>query len=305
MAVLPVTLPPTIAKLRHAGAYQVHVPTGEGIWGGAMLPDSLPILEDGMGDALLLRFGPHGRAREVVEWHHEGARWHPSDLVRGFAAPQDAKRRAAERALRSGLLAWCMRHGGEPLAETLGVPWTTLALGLEDSDVLDADLRARTVKAVGRPASKLFSQDWTLAGKMARAVRRAELAWPGAVIGRIAEKRGDVAGAIAAYRRSLDGFASTRAFTADWDLATRLKKLGARSQAHGPVALRRRWMAVGRAHLRGGRPSQAYDAFFRAGWSDFYSNDIDVVLDHLAKAAEAAGSIALAALARLHRASCA
>ena len=38
-------------------------------------------------------------------------------------------------------------------------------------DVLDADLRARTVKAVGRPASKLFSQDWTLAGKMARAVR--------------------------------------------------------------------------------------------------------------------------------------
>lgn len=269
-----------------------------------MLPDSLPILADGGGDALLLRFRPSGRPREVVEWHHAEGRWHPSDLVPGFAAPTAAKQRTVARALRTGLRAWCERHGGERLARTLGVPWATLAPGLDDPDLLEADLRAQLAKAIGRPAAKLFTQDWASAGQLARTVRRADLAWPGAVIGRVAEKRGDVPGAITAYQRSLAGFAATGAFTADWDVAARLSRLGGRVDADGPIAARQRWMALGLAHLRSGRAVLAYEAFFRAGWGDFYSNDIDVVLDHLALAAEAAGSDVLSALARLHRAGC-
>jgi len=42
-----------------------------------MLPDTLPILGNGCGDSLCLRFAGDGTLSEVVYWCHEGATWHP------------------------------------------------------------------------------------------------------------------------------------------------------------------------------------------------------------------------------------
>src|SRR6266446_5925211 len=50
-------------------------PDGSGIWGGAMLPDTLPMLGNGCGDCLCLRFRPDGTVSEVIRWLHEGAMW--------------------------------------------------------------------------------------------------------------------------------------------------------------------------------------------------------------------------------------
>lgn len=47
------------------------------VLGGLMLPDTLPILGNGGGDALCLRFGRDGKLSEVVCWWHEGAYWSP------------------------------------------------------------------------------------------------------------------------------------------------------------------------------------------------------------------------------------
>jgi len=45
------------------------------IWGGQMLPDTLPILGNGMGDCVNVRFNGDGSISEFVEWHHEGGHW--------------------------------------------------------------------------------------------------------------------------------------------------------------------------------------------------------------------------------------
>ena len=45
--------------------------------GGLMLPDTLPILGNGCGDVLCLRFNPRGTVSEVVRWMHEGCDWTP------------------------------------------------------------------------------------------------------------------------------------------------------------------------------------------------------------------------------------
>jgi hypothetical protein len=45
--------------------------------GGLMLPDTLPLLGNGHGDAISLRFGPDGHVSELIRWHHEGGNWRP------------------------------------------------------------------------------------------------------------------------------------------------------------------------------------------------------------------------------------
>jgi hypothetical protein len=47
------------------------------LWGGLMLPDTLPILDNGCGDVLCLRFNSNGTVSEVVRWEHEGGNWTP------------------------------------------------------------------------------------------------------------------------------------------------------------------------------------------------------------------------------------
>jgi hypothetical protein len=52
-------------------------PASATVWGGLMLPDTLPILSDGGGNALCLRFASDGTVSEVIHWDHEGDWWKP------------------------------------------------------------------------------------------------------------------------------------------------------------------------------------------------------------------------------------
>jgi tetratricopeptide (TPR) repeat protein len=52
-------------------------PSSAAIWGGQMLPDTLPFLSDGGGNSLCLRFGFDGSVSEVICWDHEGGNWKP------------------------------------------------------------------------------------------------------------------------------------------------------------------------------------------------------------------------------------
>jgi hypothetical protein len=42
-----------------------------------MLPDTLPVLGNGAGDVLCLRFGTNDTLAEIVEWSHDGGWWRP------------------------------------------------------------------------------------------------------------------------------------------------------------------------------------------------------------------------------------
>jgi hypothetical protein len=47
----------------------------ESVWGGQMLPDTIPILANGAGDYLCARFNHDGTLSEIIEWRHEGYHW--------------------------------------------------------------------------------------------------------------------------------------------------------------------------------------------------------------------------------------
>jgi len=292
-------------------------PESSVVWGGMMLPDALPVLGNGCGDVILARFGSDGSVVELVEWRHVGCLWPPTDVVPGFEAPVAALERDAEDALASGLERYCHENGGEGLANSVGVPWSTMAAWLADTDKIDETSRARIRMATSLTGGELFSQHWDRAEAAASAAstRRADLAWPGAVLGRLAERRGDGQGAAEWYRRSLEGLQTTPSLTALWDepgvpfVVSRLRALGTVAPAATHLAaclggdstvVRAHWIEAGDLRLRDGRALEAYGCYMRAGWDWHFTNDMAVVLERLTGAADAAGSRAWTALARLH-----
>ena len=52
-------------------------PASTAVWGGLKLPDTLPILSDGGGNVLCLRFAIDGKVSEIIHWDHEGGWWKP------------------------------------------------------------------------------------------------------------------------------------------------------------------------------------------------------------------------------------
>ncbi|HXM51470.1 MAG TPA: hypothetical protein VN956_26745 [Pyrinomonadaceae bacterium] len=65
-------------------------PSSGAVWGGLMLPDSLPLVSDGGGNALCLRFGFDGAVAEVIHWDHEGSLWKPFGRTLAEALVLDA-----------------------------------------------------------------------------------------------------------------------------------------------------------------------------------------------------------------------
>ncbi|MBN1765941.1 MAG: SMI1/KNR4 family protein [Sedimentisphaerales bacterium] len=55
-------------------------PDSSTIWGGLMVPDSQPVLGNGCGDCICIRFSPDGSVREMMNWSHEGCYWMPYGL---------------------------------------------------------------------------------------------------------------------------------------------------------------------------------------------------------------------------------
>src|SRR5690606_36855447 len=70
---------------RHAGGAEFSQPQSPdqliepdgSIWGGFMLPDTLPIVGNDYGDWLCLRIAPDGQVSEVLHWSHGGGDWIP------------------------------------------------------------------------------------------------------------------------------------------------------------------------------------------------------------------------------------
>lgn len=322
---LHISLPSSAVDQQEVGEYSEPIdpaalldPRSSTIWGGQMPPDCLPLFGNGCGDAVLARFAMDGSLHEFIEWHHEGGGWHPTDLVPGYESPTARLRRGTEQSLRSGLEKYCQEHGGGSLADALGIAWPAMMDWLADTDRIDGVSRERIRREISLPDSVLFTQDWPRAEELALQANtiRTDLAWPGVVLGRAAERRRDVTAAAAWYVQSLKGLQSTSAFTEPWNgsgrpySATRLREVGQVAQPHDAhtracltfdvEVMRKHWMDLGSMRLREGRATEAYDCFFRAGWDWFSTNDMEAVLDHLVKAADDAGSKAMGALARLH-----
>jgi hypothetical protein len=375
--------PVSPAELLDARSYAVS--------GGMMPPDTLPVLGNGAGDCLSLRFDARGAVSEVICWQHEtgqwwpfaktfsealvldriatlseppnsddpnedadagylaewASRWLPSDvhpigfrdrfdeprtvyerLLNAGVADENIRGILCERALNSGLKGYSRRVG----ARRLGVPWSEARRWLFDSARVPPEAVSRLSREAGMTPGALLCQDWKVAAVHAGAVleKRKDLAWPFAVVGWSKERAGDVKGAIDAYFSGLRALGSTAAFTDDWALEghwsgekfarARLVALeaslppGIREDAYLSAvfdqrnqrrergdAIREFWLARAAETNKPGDASDAYHSIYAAGWDDFHTDDMDVILDRLVEAACLARSRAWEKLAAHHR----
>jgi hypothetical protein len=94
-------------------------PNSSQVWGGLMLPDTLPILGNGFGDDIAVRFNSDGSVREFICWLHENCEWNPAgqtlsqvilfDAAKGLLEnPSNEDRRLSAKAI----LEWAIRWSG-------------------------------------------------------------------------------------------------------------------------------------------------------------------------------------------------
>jgi hypothetical protein len=101
-------------------------PSTSVVWGGQMLPDTLPLLDNGCGDVLCLRFGRDRRVSELVRWAHEGGHWQPFGNTLAEAILCDI---ASSRS-RGGLADPERIDDAERACERWAVDWTMRSTGL-------------------------------------------------------------------------------------------------------------------------------------------------------------------------------
>ena len=228
---------------------------GKHIWGGQMLPDTLPILGNGMGDCVNVRFNGDGSISEFVEWHHEGGHWNhwghsiqqvlslnylkfdrlkeftPDLSLHAELSPVVIGEFACRRALKSRLHEVCTVKGGGTLAKLLGVDWSLFKTWLFDPALIPRDKVKLLTASLGVPEDELIFQNWALALEQAELILklRHDLAWPYVVVGWAYERERKIPRAKDAYRAGLMKLGSSASFTANWTRtkSTRASKFAA------------------------------------------------------------------------------
>ena len=216
----------------------------ERVWGGQMLPDTIPLLTNGAGDYLCARFTHDGTLSEVIEWLHEGARWRhygrsineavafdqmeyrqsgdvrdseKSQLPAGLS-PVAVSETACEKALMSQLEDACRHVGGTKLARLVGVSWEEFRAWLRDPSRIPEPKCEQLATALGINQREMVRQDWDTALLQAQSVLnlRVDLAWPYVVAGQAFERRGCPDDAVAMYKAGAMKLGSSSSFTALW-----------------------------------------------------------------------------------------
>ncbi len=216
----------------------------KGVWGGMMLPDTIPLLANGAGDYLCARFTNEGTLSEIIEWLHEGAGWrhYGYSINQAIALDQMKFRRssgifndqdsqslarlssvavseaACKRALRSQLEDACRRIGGAKLARLVDVTWKEFGPWLRDPSGIPALKREQLAAVLGVDQREMVQQDWDAALLQSQSVLklRADLAWPYAVAGQALERLGCPEDAVKMYKAGAKKLGSSSSFTTQW-----------------------------------------------------------------------------------------
>ena len=234
--------------------------------------------------------------------------------------------RQCEQYLTSRLNRLCRNVGGGKIAKSVGVAWDEFRRWLADPQLIpDAQKKAlTTVTTISFDA--LIYHDWERAAVEAQAVLdlRSDLCWPFTVLGRYNERRGDIEAAVEQYQRAIKGLGTSQDFTAAWSVLTntrykfaagRLMELSrgtselsdrdhyleALATSKPGKAVRQYWFERAERAEKAGDFRGAYECYYKSGWDNPISDEMDLVLDELVRTAREAGSAPLSSLAARHR----
>lgn len=350
----------------------------DAVWGGLMLPDTLPILDSGCGDVLAMRFASDGSLTEIIRWDHEGNLWQPyganlaeavlcdaaittiedtespwgddhseaagvwrwaTDWVRrtrdvalderdaqhalqqmataGACVVAEA-RVACERSLQSGLTRRMYEVGGLALAEELGIEFDQIHHDyFIDRLTIPEELKATICKGLSLSPEELDADDFDEAARAAvRAVRhRPDLSWPYTVLGRAAERDGNLREAAIQYATGIQQMGTQRQILGldeKWP-RRRLRVLSRHvsfrandyiqellSSESTSTAVRNHWLAAAAEAESSGAYARAYEHYYWAGWDMHYFDDIEQILEGLVRCADNSGSQSRKRIAEHH-----
>ena len=212
------------------------------VWGGQMLPDSLPIVSDGKGDVLCFRINETGSVRDYIWWHHEGGGWlfAGTKLAEAIAflpvlaeienlhevVASDHLSSSSASWVRCGMNLTCPlvaeigHRGGAVLAKSVGTTWEVLREARFDTSRIPSEVGVALSHKLRVPAEQLLRQDWEAAAREATAAikSRPDLAWPYAVAGWAAERAGKIEDALQIYEHGALRLGTSEDLAEHWDL---------------------------------------------------------------------------------------
>ena len=231
-----------------------------------------------------------------------------------------------QRLLTNRLDRFCRRVGGGKIAKTVGVDWSEFRRWLADARLIPEDQKQQLSTLTTIPFDELIYQDWETAASEARDVLdvRSDLAWPFAVLGRYNERTGNIHAALGYYLRAMETLGTSQDFTASWsvlsntrykfaagrlmelsrgtsELSDRDHYLEALATSKPGKAVRQYWFERAERAEKAGDFRGAYECYYKSGWDNPISDEIDLVLDQLVRTAREAGSAPLSSLAARHR----
>ncbi len=207
-------------------------------------------------------------------------------------------------------------EGGVNIAQYLGVDWETIEPGIGEPALIPGEYRDSLAKYLEVSVKELVTVDWAgAAGWAEKAIQKhTGPAWPFAVLRRYAEKHGNEALAAKYFVLEMQAFTTTYDFTESWLLypyphraiLERFDNLLTDSKFIEFIRMKANqktrdyWLEQARKAEKQNNYSLAYRCWYSAGWDEFFTNDMDVILQGLFNSAEAAGYKALAGIARYH-----
>lgn len=213
-------------------------------------------------------------------------------------------------------------EGGGPLAERLGIDWNDFAQWLIDPALIPGKYKKSLAQYAGVRIEDLDKIDrhGALAWASRAAEKRPDLAWPFAVKGKCDLTKGDIKSAAQCFVSEMKALMTTYDFTGGWfaqpfphrERFERLKEhiIEDKAKDDGIVEFitmkvnletRDYWIPKAKAAEKNKDYPHAFKYWYAAGWDEFYTGDMEIILDGLTRSAQAAGYEALLKISKFHQ----
>jgi len=239
--------------------------------------------------------------------------------------------RLAENAMRTLFEKETMEDGYYEIVESLNISLDQFDAYCKRPETMPENVSIFLSKRFNTSIEKLFAVDWNLAKKYAglAILQRENIAWPFLVLGDYELRHGNNDIAIDYYYRGVQSLKTTYGFTHtnSWSLGAQTDMCAQRladmkdqisqdisndglflaksnPEFDGVLPLRKYWIEKAKQSEVEGKFELAYDCWYKAGWDDFYADDINEIIDKLIFCAAKCDFKALTTIGKIHRENC-
>jgi len=221
-----------------------------------------------------------------------------------------------ENCLSNPLRIKCMEIGGQTICDEIGMKWKEMEIGLKDPSILSEHDRKIIAQYLRISVEELVTMDWSGAASWVEKITalRSDIAWPFLILKKNAEKNNNMALAAKYFESEMKAMQSTYDYPYDWlsypfphrqsfqQYEEYLKDSPSIDLIKKKVEQQARnyWIDEAERAERKGDYASAYSCWYAAGWDQYFSNDIPMILERLVKAAHSAGFSSLEKIAEHH-----